>query len=186
MLLNWDDNWDLDVEKCPCDQHFLDWLEYKNLSEKVIFHMGTGLHHLIGKTLSKSDKNFLIFAITAAPTEYKEYMQTIMDDPKVGWRYKAIFGDIYQLDKRQYNKLDIVNLFHLCEFTNEVRTQGFGHTDKDIIKMFLDSLTKKGYILTYVNSFGFNKTNDLFNELENENLIQHVEDYKTLRIWTKL
>lgn len=186
MLFDWNIEWPLDLDVCPCDQHFLDWLEEKNFNDKVIFHMGTGAHHLIGKTLAKSDKNFLVHAITAAPSEHKEYVNALINDPQIGFSYKPFMGDIYQLDPRQYHSLDIVNLFHLCEFSNEICKYGPGLTDIEVVKLLLNSMNDSGFILTYMNSFGFEKAKVIFETLANDGIIKHYEDYKTLKVWTKL
>jgi hypothetical protein len=44
----WDAKWDLDVEVCPCDVHFNDWVAKQKLQNKLIYHFGTGTHHVVG------------------------------------------------------------------------------------------------------------------------------------------
>ena len=44
----WTDKWDLHVDVCPCDVHFNDWVKHKKLKNKLIYHFGTGTHHVVG------------------------------------------------------------------------------------------------------------------------------------------
>ena len=41
----WDVYWGLRVEQCPCDVHFVEWLEELGLTGKRVYHFGTGGHH---------------------------------------------------------------------------------------------------------------------------------------------
>ena len=36
----WDESWDLHVQACPCDVHFLELLENYNVRGASIFHFG--------------------------------------------------------------------------------------------------------------------------------------------------
>ena len=185
MLLQWNDTWDLDAEACPCDVHFIDWIERKGLSDQKIFHMGTGAHHIVGFILAQSNKNHIIHAITAAPGEYKRGMELLIDVPSIGWHYKPMFGDIYQTDARQYSSLDVITLFHLCENTNQVRNSIFSLSYEETVRRFLFFLNPGGYLLGYKNSFRFDEANVIFSDLEREGLIKHEEDHLSLRVWSK-
>ena len=44
----WDVNWFLDEKQCPCDVHFVEWLEEQGQTGKRIYHFGTGGHHYVG------------------------------------------------------------------------------------------------------------------------------------------
>ena len=44
----WGEKWDLHVDICPCDVHFNEWVEANKLTGKMIYHFGTGTHHVVG------------------------------------------------------------------------------------------------------------------------------------------
>ena len=47
-LAYWNSTWSLDEAQCPCDVHFVQYLEEKKVSNAAIFHFGTGNHHIVG------------------------------------------------------------------------------------------------------------------------------------------
>ena len=47
-LLFWDDSWDLREKECPCDVHFIEWLDREKITGSAIYHFGTGNHHHVG------------------------------------------------------------------------------------------------------------------------------------------
>jgi len=54
-----------------------------SLSDKTIFHFGTGNHHLVGLAnleRNEADRNWIL-AITASPGEYESYMKLLEVDP---------------------------------------------------------------------------------------------------------
>ena len=185
MLLNWDDTWELDKGKCPCDFYFLEWIEQQEIKNKTLFHMGTGTHHLVGNTLSTNDSNNLVIGLTACPEEYDCYMRMAIDDPRIGGLYKPVFTDIYQLDPRQLPIIDVATLFHLCEFPNEIRTVGPGIGDRAVIEIMIDKLSTGGHLLFYSRSFGFRQLEPIINDIESQGLIVKKEDYKSLRIYAR-
>ena len=185
MLLNWDDAWGLDKDRCPCDFHFLEWIEQQNVRNKTLFHMGTGAHHLVGKTLSTNDSNNLVIGLTACPTEYDHYMQMAIDDPRISGLYKPVFTDIYQLDTRQLPNIDIATLFHLCEFTNEIRTVGPGIGDRAVIQLMIEKMPNGGHLLFYTSSFGFERLEPIIDDIESQGLIVRQEDYESLRVYAR-
>ena len=42
----WTDKWDLHEDVCPCDVHFNDWVAKQRLTNKSIYHFGSGTHHV--------------------------------------------------------------------------------------------------------------------------------------------
>ncbi len=59
----YDDVWDLDLAVCPCDQHFLDWIEAVDVRGARIFHFGTGNHHLVGVRWAKDGRGNRVLGI---------------------------------------------------------------------------------------------------------------------------
>ena len=48
----WNETWSLDEAQCPCDVHFVEYLEGKKAKDAAIFHFGTGNHHIVGLKLA--------------------------------------------------------------------------------------------------------------------------------------
>jgi hypothetical protein len=112
-------SWSLYQGDCPCDLHFIQYLEQKKLEGKMIFHFGTGEHHLVGKNNHERGNPNELLAITASREEYEVYIDYIIDTPVAANYYKALFADIYTLSPRMLPSFDIVTLFHLCEYFDE-------------------------------------------------------------------
>lgn len=110
----WNETWSLDEAQCPCDLHFVQYLEEKGAKDKTIFHFGTGNHHIVG--LKAAAGGNAVLGITASPQEYDDYVELLIQNPRLGHTYKAYFGDIYQLDPRLLPEFDYVALFHVGEF----------------------------------------------------------------------
>ena len=62
----WTDSWNLHVDVCPCDVHCNDWIAKKKLKNKLIYHFGTGLHHVLGIKQATNKSGNTVFAITAS------------------------------------------------------------------------------------------------------------------------
>ena len=117
VKLNYYDNsWPLTLTDYPCDLHFVQWLESKKIEGKVIFHFGTGEHHLVGKNNHDRGNPNEIMGIAASRKEHGAYIDFIVDNPGAANYYRVLFGDIYTLSPRMLPKFDIVTLFHLCEY----------------------------------------------------------------------
>src|SRR5450631_2613848 len=112
----WNTTWSLDEAQCPCDIHFLQYLEEKAVKGASIFHFGTGNHHIVGLKTAENGSNNAVLGITASPQEYEAYIELLIQNPRLGFTYKAFFGDIYQLDARLLPAFDYATLFHLGEY----------------------------------------------------------------------
>ena len=73
MLNIWDAKWGLELGLCPCDLHFVEMLADRQIANSVIYHFGSGGHHLVGVECMKAGKGNMVISITAAPQEEKEY-----------------------------------------------------------------------------------------------------------------
>jgi hypothetical protein len=67
----WDESWDLHVQQCPCDVHFLEFLEERGIRDSAIFHFGTGNHHIVGIRTAEDGRGNSVLGITASPQEYE-------------------------------------------------------------------------------------------------------------------
>lgn len=122
MRLNYYDNsWPLTLSNSPCDLHFIEWLRETQLTGKLIFHFGTGEHHLVGKDNHERGNPNEIVAITASKKEHNAYIDFIVDNPAAANHYKVFFGDIYTLSAAILPAFDVITLFHLCEYYDEDR-----------------------------------------------------------------
>ena len=108
--------WGLDVDVCPCDVHFTEFVAEKKIRDGSLFHFGTGTHHHVGVTSAENGSNNAVLAITASVEEIDAYTKLALERPEVTRTYKAFFGDIYLLEKRLLPQFDAVCLPHVSEF----------------------------------------------------------------------
>jgi hypothetical protein len=185
MLNYWNATWSLDEKQCPCDVHFLDYLEEKRLSGKDIFHMGTGNHHIVGLRTAANGSGNHVLAITASPEEYNDYIRLAIENPRLGFTYKAYFGDIYQLDRRLLPDLDIATLFHIGEYRTAENDRYGALTDAEMTLVLADKLRPGGEVLFYSGSFAYDRAEAAAKVLAAERGFSAAGSYKTLRIWRK-
>ena len=181
----WNATWSLDEKQCPCDIHFLDYLEHKKVRGKDIFHMGTGNHHIVGlKTASNGSGNHVL-GITASPQEYDDYVKLLIANPKLGFTYKAYFGDIYQIARRLMPPLDFATLFHIGEYRTEANDSYGALTDTEMTLVLADSLRPGGEIHFYTGSFAYDKGQAAGRALISHRGFADAGMYKTLHIFRK-
>lgn len=186
MALNiWDVNWFLDEKQCPCDVHFLEYLESEGITGASIFHFGTGGHHVVGIRTAENGSNNAVLGITASPQEYSDYIKLVIERPLVGRSYKAFFGDIYQLDARLLPALDVVTLFHTGEFRTEKNDEYGALTDLQVAELLVGKLRAGGRVIFYSGSFAFDKAEAIAADLVARRLIEPLPPFKTLRPFRK-
>jgi hypothetical protein len=185
MLHYWDQSWDLRIAECPCDMHFLEWLEENNVRDSAIFHFGTGSHHIVGLKTSEDGSNNAVLGITASPAEYDAYVKMLIEKPRLGHTYKAYFGDIYQLDRRLLPTFDVVALFHVGEFRTEKNDAYGALTDLEMTRVLCDRTRAGGYIAFYSGSYAFDVAERVFGTLTREKVLADAGTYKTLRLFKR-
>ncbi len=185
MLNYWNATWSLDEKQCPCDIHFLDYLEDRKVTNADIFHMGTGNHHIVGLKTAASAAGNHVLGITASPQEYEDYVKLLIANPKLGFTYKAYFGDIYQIDRRLMPDLDYVTLFHLGEYRTEANDAYGALTDAEVTMVLADKLRPGGEIHFYSGSFAFDRAEASARELVEARPFDDAGSYKSLRIFRK-
>ena len=182
----WDAKWDLDMPRCPCDAHFNDWVKQNKLKNKLIYHFGTGNHHVVGLKQATNKANNVVLAITASKEEYASYIELAINKPKVSKNYLAYFGDIYLSNPKLLPDFDVVTLFHLCEFYHP-RNKAYGGVDD---AQLLDMLTAKtrpgGHILFFTGSFAFPSADKIIAKWEKSGRVRRVGAFKTLLVFRKL
>jgi hypothetical protein len=185
MLHFWDQSWDLREAECPCDVHFLEWLARDKITGQSIFHFGTGSHHVVGIKTAEDGSNNAVFGITASPAEYDAYIKMLIAKPRLGFTYKAYFGDIYQLDQRLLPTFDIVTLFHVGEFRTEKNDVYGALTDLEMTRRLVDSMRPGGTILFYAGSYAFDVAERTVAALMERGLLKSAGSFKTLRMFQK-
>ena len=186
----WDDSWDLREKDCPCDVHFVEWLDRETITDAAVYHFGTGNHHYVGIECAKESRRNAVLAITAAPQEYEAYVKLAIARPEVLRRYNAVFGDIYLLNDKLLPAFDVVTLFHLCEFRNEKTDSYGGLTDLAVTNLLTDRTRPGGHILFFTGSFAFDwdgpmSAKRVIAQWETERPVERVGTYKTLLVYRK-
>lgn len=181
----WKATWSLDEAQCPCDIHFLDYLEDKKAKGAAIFHFGTGNHHIVGLKTAQNGSNNAVLGITASTHEYQAYVDLLVENPHLGHTYKAYFGDIYQLDRRLLPDLDYATLFHVGEYRTAENDAYGALTDDEMVAVVADKLKKGGEILFYSGSFAYDKAEAAGKALIARGILEPAGDFKTLRILRK-
>ena len=181
----WNATWSLDEAQCPCDVHFLQYLKERQARGAAIFHFGTGNHHIVGLKAAEDGANNAVLGITASPQEYDDYVELLIQHPRLGHTYKAYFGDIYQLDPRLLPVFDFVTLFHVGEFRGEENDSYGALTDLEMTLLLADKVRPGGEILFYTGSYAYDKAAVVAAELVRQRPFTHVADYKTLKVYRK-
>ncbi len=188
MELNyWKHSWPLRTLSCPCDGDFVEYVVEKKVANKVIFHFGTGSHHLVGKANAALEKPNLVFAITASRREYSKYMDYIISNPLAAGSYQVIFADVYTLRARLLPRFDYVTLFHLGEFYDPKRSAYAPLNDSTLVDLFLGRLNRNGRILFYKFSAGgaAERTQIILRRAAEERKIAQVDEYKSLLVYRR-
>ena len=189
-LAFWDDSWDLREKECPCDVHFIEWLDREKITGSAIYHFGTGNHHHVGIECARESRRNSVLGITAAPQEYQKYIELAIARPEVLRTYNAVFGDIYLVNPKLLPVFDVVTLFHLCEFRGE-RTDAYGGaTDLEVANRLTDQTRPGGHILFFTSSFAFAwdgamSAKKVIAIWEKERPVERVGEYKSLLVYRK-
>lgn len=178
-------SWSLNPNICPCDVDFTEYLKESKIEGKNIFHFGTGEHHIIGLENHKLNRPNEIIGITASVPEHQAYVQLVLKNRALAKYYKVLFGDIYTLTVNTLPQLDIVNLFHLCEFYLPENAPFIHQNDKSLVQLFLSKLNLNGKILFYSGSLTWSFAEPLIKEYEAAGKLTHLGKYKSLLIYAK-
>lgn len=163
------EGWPYQPDKCPCDDHFIEYLE--NLDpNNVVLHMGTGLHHKVG--MYCASRGMASLGLTASVDEVLTYYE-------MAWcpSYQIIFGDIYHLDVRTIPYPSIISLFHLGELVYM-----FGDINENAIKNLLKRSVPKGLAFFYTKSSAWDRAIKTVENFEESKLLEPIDVYKDLLI----
>jgi hypothetical protein len=180
------DAWPLIVDMCPCDVHFTEYLEARNIRDKTIFHFGTGSHHHVGIRCHENRSNNAVLGITASIEEAEAYTKLAIDNPKLSRSYKAFFGDIYMLEPRLLPLFDVVTLFHLCEFWGPEMVEAYNAmSDLEVLNLLTDHTRSGGLILFYMKSMAFDRAEPVIAAWAKARPVERLEEFKTLLVYRK-
>ena len=203
MQMNYSETpWALSEEDCPCDLDFLEYLADMKLENKLIFHFGTGNHHVVGKTNHQRGNPNEIIGITLCKQEYDSYIDFVINNPVASNFYKVLFSDIYTLSARMLPVFDLVTLFHLAESYDEDpyydkpwvssaapgtrRNSAYARlNDTTLLELFLKKLAPTGKIVFYTESHAFREPyqgGKIVAEFIRERKMVVEENYKRLLI----
>ena len=183
----WPDKWDLHPDICPCDVHVNEWLAAQKMTGKLIYHFGTGTHHVVGKEQAVNGSGNTVLGITASMPEYEAYMKLVAVDARVAKSYVAYFCDIYLTNPKLLPDFDVVTMVHLCEFFHENTTskEYGGADDRGVLDIFTAKTKPGGHILFYTKSIGFDKAQPVIEKWAKEAPVTSVGEFKTLAVYRK-
>lgn len=181
----WDVYWGLRVDQCPCDVHFVEWLEEQGVTGQRIFHFGTGGHHYVGIRCAEPELDCTVLGITASPKEYDAFVKLATQNPTITKHYSAYFGDIYTSNARLLPRFDIVTLFHSCEFRSEANDAYGALTDREVMDLFTAQTDAGGHILFYTGSFAYASAEPIIAEWAAQAPVEEIAPFKTLRVFRK-
>ncbi len=186
----WDAYWDLREKECPCDVHFIEWLDQNRIMDSTIYHFGTGGHHHVGIECARETRRNAVLGITAAPQEYEKYVELAIQRPDVLRYYNAVFGDIYLINERLLPTFDVVTLFHICEFRGEKNDAYGALTDLEVTNLLTDKTRPGGHILFFTTSFAFDWEGPMSGkrviaQWEKERDVERVGEFKSLLVYRK-
>jgi hypothetical protein len=181
----WDVFWGLRIAECPCDVHFVEWLEDRKITGKTIYHFGSGGHHYVGIRCAEPEFGNAVLSITASPKEYEAFVKLATDYPALTKTYSCYFGDIYTSNRALLPRFDVVTLFHACEFRSE-RNDAYGAlTDLEVMNLFTDQTQAGGYILFYTGSFAFETARPIIAEWEKRQDVEKIGLFRTLLVYRR-
>lgn len=185
----WDAFWDLREAECPCDVHFVEWLDQNGITDSTLYHFGTGGHHFVGIECARPDRRNAVLGITAAPQEYETYIKLAIERPDVLRYYNAVFGDIYLINRELLPAFDVVTLFHLCEFRGDKNDSYGALTDLEVAVLLTDKLRPGGHVLFFPASYAWDRADhsakDVVAAWEREQPVERVGMYKSLLVYRK-
>lgn len=176
--------WKLSRTDCPCDLDFLDWIANQDLEGRTIFHFGTGDHHVVGLECARSDRDNAVIGVTASPREHDAYVKLARTEPEITKRYVVLFGDIYNTNPRLLPPLDVVTLFHLCEFTDEKATYR-ALDDAGLVRTLGDQVRPGGWMVFYTRSYAYARVAPILDAWAGEAGFTEAEGFRTLRVFRR-
>ena len=187
----WDAYWDLREKECPCDVHFIEWLDQNRITDATIYHFGTGGHHHVGIECARPER------------------------PQRGARHHGRAAGIREIRRARHRAarmccatttpssatsisstrascrvFDVVTLFHLCEFRGDKNDAYNALTDLEVANLLTDKTRPGGHILFFTTSFAFDwdgpmSAKRVIAQWEKERDVERVGAFKSLLVYRK-
>lgn len=177
--------WALRLAECPCDLHFIEWLDANRVTDQAIYHFGTGGHHVVGTACADPKRRNAVLGITLMPQEHRDYLDLVVARPDVMRFYNVIFGDIYLANPKLLPTVDILTLFHLCEYRSPKHDSYGAMTDLEVARLLSAKVRPGGFILFYSGSFAFERAREVIAEWAAESPVAELEPFKSLLVYRK-
>ena len=155
-MLNWWEKWGLHPDVCPCDVHFNEWVEAHGISNKLIYHFGTGTHHVIGRRQAELGSGNVVFGITASKGEYEDYIALVIDNAAAGQILPGVFRRRLSQQSaaaaglRRGEPVSPVRIL----FRQHREPEYGGLDDRELLDVFTAKTRPGGHILFYTGSNG--------------------------------
>jgi hypothetical protein len=176
--------WALDPV-CPCDVQLVKYCRARGIRGQVVFHMGSGLHHLVGQELCQPGLDNQVLSVTRSRDEMLTYVDRVIAEPEFGRRYRLLFADLHTLSSAELPRFDLVALFHLCE---EHAVAGIDPAEAflegmQVVQVFLRRLKPSGRLAFYGGSTGRAAVGAITRTLERTGALRQVDVQGPLSIW---
>ncbi len=158
--------WAWQPDKCWCDLHFIEYMATVKRPANIL-HVGTGLHHKVGTTLT----THRVLGLTMSNEELQPYVTDIAPDDRYR-NYTVLLGDVQWLPLAVLGQFDFITLFHFGELPS--RGQDLRHTLFELTY----HLTPRGYIIGFCDSAARAVSIPLFDQE-----LKLVDEYKSLRFY---
>lgn len=189
QLAVWEGHWEFLPDLCPCDPHFVDWLDAEGMRDAAIFHFGTGAHHHVGLECAKPERRNNVLAITASPSEHGAFVDLATRRPELLRHYSVLFGDIYLLNEALLPDLDVATLFHLGEYRTEANDAYDAMTELEVVGILARRLKPGGRMLFYTGSYGWERdwggARSIVAEWERGGGFERVGEHRSLLVYRK-
>lgn len=154
--------WNLNIDKCPYDVDFSDMAHVLGWEKFHIFHVGTGMHHHVGRNLSERNT---VLSLTCSIEEAQAYIEWAVETPARSGRYQCLFGDMYMLEPWTLPMFDVISLPHFGETEDVTRLDYGAKTDEEIWGLMLQKLAPGGQIFGYNRSAAWDRAKEFFYSL---------------------
>ena len=183
----WNATWSLDEAQCPCDIHFVEYLEEKRRKDAAIFHFGTGNHHIVGLKARRERLQQRRARHHRLAAGVRRLRRAADQEPAARPHLQGLLRR--HLPARSpacCRAFDYAALFHVGEFRTPENDSYGALTDLEMTLVLADKLKPGGEILFYTGSFAYDKAEAVAKELvKTRPFDAGAGDYKTLRIFRK-
>lgn len=184
---HWYMKWDLHADICPCDVHFNEWLAHAGITASMIYHFGSGAHHVVGAMQAENGSGNRVFAVTASKGEYDAYIDLVNENAAIARAYVCYYGDVYLTQPAFLPAVDVASLFHLCEFsTPETGEAGYGGVDDaGLLDLIAEKTRPGGHILFFEGSNGYEASKPIIEAWAARGGAALVDRFKSLAVYRK-